>query len=59
LIDEAMQALNQAEKIDPQTAAKDAQFPKLKGVVVEAIAERDAKAKEKADAAEKNKKGKS
>jgi tetratricopeptide (TPR) repeat protein len=58
-LEEAQKAIAQAEKIDPQTAAKDQQFPKLKNVVVEAVQEREAKKKEKEAAAEKNKKGKS
>jgi len=44
LIDEAHQASLEAEKF-PE-AAKDAQFPKLKNVINEAIAERELKAKE-------------
>jgi cytochrome c-type biogenesis protein CcmH/NrfG len=47
LIDEAAKAIAEAEKF-PE-AAKDPQFPKLKGVVAEALAEREAKAKEKTD----------
>lgn len=59
MIDEAHKAIVQAEKVDPQTAAKDAQFPKLKNVVQEAIADREAKAKEKTDAENKKKNSKS
>jgi tetratricopeptide (TPR) repeat protein len=44
-IDEANKAILAAEKF-PE-AAKDAQFPKLKNVIAEAIAEREAKEKEK------------
>ena len=55
-LEEAQKAIAMAEKVDPQTAAKDAQFPKLKAVVQEALAEREAKAKEKTNAAEKAKK---
>ena len=55
-LEEAHKAIAQAEKIDPQTAKKDQQFPKLKAVVAEALAERAAK-KEKENA-DKNKKGK-
>jgi tetratricopeptide (TPR) repeat protein len=46
-LEEAQKAILQAEKIDPEMAKKDPQFPKLKNVVQEALAEREAKAKEK------------
>lgn len=52
LIDEAAAAIAQAEKF-PE-AAKDPQFPKLKGVVAEALAEREAKAKEKTEKEKKD-----
>lgn len=47
LLEEAQKAIVQAEKVDPQMAQKDQQFPKLKAVVIEALDERDAKKKEK------------
>jgi tetratricopeptide (TPR) repeat protein len=53
-LEEAQKAIAQAEKVDPQTAQKDAQFPKLKGVVLEALNEREQKKKEKEQAVEKN-----
>ncbi len=51
-IDEAQKAIESAEKF-PE-AQKDAQLPKLKNVVAEAISEREAKKKEKEDAKGKN-----
>jgi tetratricopeptide (TPR) repeat protein len=52
LLDEAAKAIEVAEKF-PE-AAKDPQFPKLKNVVVEAITERENRAKEKAEKEKKD-----